>query len=151
MKKQTIKQTSLQKKKKRRKKKKFKSGKANKTTDQQAHWETVLQKFLSCLSNLSSHFANNGCGRSSTNLHYSFNFSIHLGTLEVFSQHYFPLTWQLGSYSHHAGRRKHFHFHLAAICHSTVIYPLEFRKPERCWNMIFNIFIRLIPAIIAEW
>jgi len=85
-----------------------------------------------------------------TNLHYSFNFSIHLGTLEVFSQHYFPLTWQLGSYSRHAGRRKHFHFQLAAICHSTVIYPLEFRKPERCWNMIFNIFIRLIPAIIAE-
>jgi len=37
VKKQTIKQTSLQKKKKRRKKKKFKSGKANKTTDQQAH------------------------------------------------------------------------------------------------------------------
>lgn len=53
-----------------------------KQPNHEAHGKMVLMKFLSCLSDLSSLFANNGWGRSSSNLHYSFNFSIHLYTLE---------------------------------------------------------------------
>lgn len=84
VKKQTIKQTSSPPKKE-EKKRNLNLEKRIKQPNQEAHWKMVLMKFLSCLSDLSSLFANNGYGKSSSNLHYSFNFSIHLCTLENIS------------------------------------------------------------------